>query len=186
MAGILRFRSTLIVLAAVLPLGCAEKPLAPLPQRTVLYYDYSGAWAATAGNECEEHVDLSEGVFMAIGPDPTGGRGRFYIEYLFLLTREDRAEATVGQIGADGALVLTIDAEGLVDRRAAWTTYDLRLVAKDHAHILVTAFSMTVRDGPNQDGVRSRSVDLLRTPDIAASVPVLSTAGVNGLCLRRL
>lgn len=178
--------AALLLLAAILPAGCAEKKLAPLPQRTVLFYDYVGAWAATAGNECEESVDLSDGVFIAIGPDPAGGRGRFYAEYFFMLDPADRAEAAVARIAADGRLDLTIEADGTVDGRPAQVTYKLTLQPKDFSHILVTGFGMTVIDASGIDSSGTRSLDLLQNPELAKRIPVLATAGSGGLCLRRM
>lgn len=173
-----------MILASVLPAGCAEKEPVPLPQRTVLYYDYVGAWAATAGNACEERVDLSNGVFIAIAPGPSGERGRFFAEYFFMLDPQDRAEASVAQMAVDGSLTLVIDSHGTVDGRTADVSYRLALAPKDYSHILVKRFVMTVRDATGADAVST--VDLLQDPAATETIPVLAAAGAEGLCLRRM
>lgn len=179
--------AVLLSLAALLLAGCAatEAELPPLPQRTVLYYDYVGAWAVTAGNACEERVDLSRGVFLAVAPDPSGRRGRFYAEYFFMLDPEDKAEAEIGEIAADGSLVLGVEAEGMVDGRRAVVAYRLRLEPRDASHVLVRRFDMATRDPSGQENDLPW-VDLLRDPALASDVPVLAVAGPEGLCLRRL
>lgn len=177
-------KSVLLFLASLLPVGCAEKELVPLPQRTVLYYDYVGAWAATAGNECEERVDLSDGVFIAIAPDPSGERGRFYAEYFFVLDPQERAQASVGQMAADGSLTLSIDSHGTVDGRQAAISYTLGFEPKNFSHILLTRFDRTVRDATGTDEVST--IDLLQDPTATQTVPVLAAASAEGLCLRRM
>lgn len=155
-----------------------------MPQRTVLYYDYVGAWAATAGNECEQRVDLSDGVFIAIAPAPSGERGRFYAEYFFALDPQQKAQAIVGQLSLDGSLTLSVDTRGTVDGREADIGYILKFAPKDFSHVLLTSFERTVRDTTGAD--EASTTDLLQDPATRGRIPVLAVAGAEGLCLRRM
>lgn len=165
--------------------GCAGEELAPLPQRTVVFYDYTGAWAATAGNECEDRVDLSDGVFLVVGRAPAGTPDGFYAEYFFMLDPNQPADAPVGRIAADGGLALTIETRGTVGGRRADITYRLRLEPIEFSHVLVTSLTRTVRISSEPDAA-ARSLDLIREREPSADVPALAAAGGEGLCLRRL
>lgn len=178
----------LVVPAVLLLAGCAGPQLSPppqLPQRTVLYYDYVGAWAATEGNECAERVDLSNGVFLAIGPDPAGERGTFRAEYFFMLEPEDQVAPTLGRLTPDGGLALDIKTRGAIDGRQADITYRLTLEPMDVSHVLVKRLEMDVAF-LSESGTEARSIDLLGDAAVAERVPDLAIGGRDGICLRRM
>ena len=176
-----------IFAAALAVSACAgSKPPEPapnagaLPARIVLHYDFAGDWAATAGDYCEERLDLSQGVFLTVaGAD---GGGAFHVARFFMLEEASRADALVGVADHAGVLQLTVETDGVVDGRAAEIAYDLRLEPHDPHHVRLTAFMMTVRDRAGET-VRA---DLLAEAASDRTIPVLSVAGPGGLCLKRL
>jgi hypothetical protein len=153
-----------------------------LPARIVLHYDFAGDWAATAGDFCEERLDLSQGVFLTIAGAPDGGTSTFHVARFFMLEEASRAEALVGVADESGVLPLSVETEGVIDGRAAAISYDLRLEPEDPHRIRLTAFMMTVQDRTGQ-AVRA---DLLAEAAADRTIPVLSAAGRRGLCLKRL
>jgi len=153
-----------------------------LPERVVLHYDFAGDWAATAGDYCEERLDLSEGVFLSIAAAPDGDPSAFHVARFFMLEEANRAQALVGTADEAGALPLTVETDGVIDGRAAAVTYDLTLEPEDPHRIRLTAFVMTVQDRAGET-VRA---DLLATAAADRTIPVLSVAGRRGLCLKRL
>lgn len=179
------FRTWTVALLALLLGGCAAlDPIARnggRPERIVLHYDFAGAWAATAGDECAPRLGMSDDVFVAIASDPNGGAGRFYVERFFMLAPGDRAQALVAAMDIDGTLPLTVETEAPIDRPNAPIIYRLRLQALDTNHIRLTAFHAVVGT-PGGDS----SIDLLADAASRTGVPVLSAAGQHGLCLLRL
>ncbi|UCH73817.1 MAG: hypothetical protein JSU82_16070 [Rhodospirillales bacterium] len=163
--------------------GCATTPPAPIdrPERIVLHYDFAGDWAATAGDSCDERLDLSEGVFVGITRADDSGPSAFYVSRFFMLETYARAQALVGRPDANGALPLTVETEGTIDGRNAAITYDLTLEPLDPRRVRLTAFAVAVRDRAGQ-AVRR---DLLAEAE-ERTIPVLSEAGELGLCLKRL
>ena len=153
-----------------------------LPERVVLHYDFAGDWAATAGDYCEERLDLSDGVFLSIAGAADFGPSSFHVARFFMLEEAQRAEALMGAVDETGTLPLTVETEGVIDGRAAAITYDLTLEPEDPHRIRLTAFVMTVRDGTGET-VRA---DLLAKAATDPTIPVLSVAGSGGLCLKRL
>jgi hypothetical protein len=167
--------------------ACAAPPqpameAGALPARIVLHYDFAGDWAATAGDYCEERLDLSEGVFLTIAGAPDGGAEAFHIARFFMLEDANRAQALVGMADETGALPLTVETEGVIDGRAAAITYDLTLKPEGPRRIRLTGFTMTAQDGAGET-VRA---DLLAKAAADRTIPVLSAAGSRGLCLKRL
>jgi len=154
----------------------------PLPARIVLHYDFAGDWAATAGDACEERLDLSEGVFLSIAAAPDGGPAAFHVARFFMLEAGSRAQALVGIADDAGVLPLTVETEGVVDGRAAEITYDLTLEPEDPRRIRLSGFVMTARDRTGET-VRA---DLLAEAAADPTIPALSAAGRGGLCLKRL
>lgn len=152
------------------------------PQRIVLHYDFAGDWVATAGDYCEERLDLSEGVFLTIAGAPDGGPAAFHIARFFMLEDASPAHALVGMADETGVLPLTVETEGVIDGRAAAITYDLTLQPEGPRRIRLTGFMTTVQDRVGQT-VRA---DLLADAAADRTIPVLSAAGSRGLCLKRL
>lgn len=172
--------------ATTLLTACAEAPTTPPSSRIVLFYDYSGAWAATAGDACDRQIGLSDGVFVSIQRDPAGDRNRFYPDGFFMIEPDVQAEALPGVVEADGALELAIESAARVGGQPAVITYRLRLAARDPYHIRVTSFQRTVRAVGASGESMTETVELLEDEELRETVPVLATAGAQGLCLRRL
>ncbi len=177
---------TLLAAALLTLTACTPAPPPALPSRVLLFYDFSGAWAATAGDDCRRQIDLSDGVFVSIAPDPAGDRDRFYVDGFFMLEPGASAEALPGQVGGDGALELTVESVSDIAGRPAVVAYRLTLEPKDPHHVVVTSFVRSVRLVDGSGYGRTESLELLADRDLAAGIPVLASAGVDGLCLRRI
>ena len=165
--------------------GAPEPPAAPLddlPQRIVLHYDFSGDWAATAGDGCAERLDLSQGVFLTVATTRDRTPPAFHVARFFMIEEAGKAEALAGKADETGVLPLTVETQGVVDGRAAAITYDLTLEPDGPQRIWLTAFTMTVRDRTGQ----MAQADLLARAAADPTIPVLSEAGEKGLCLKRL
>lgn len=178
----------LLILAALTLAACtkpgetvAPPPNAPLPQRVYLHYDFSGDWAATAGDHCDERLDLSQGVFLTIGR-PVETEDNFHVARFFMLEEADKAEALVGIPDEEGTLVLLVETQGVIDGQQMEIVYLLALKPKSAHYIRLTEFTMTVRDRAGE----SVQADLLAHAAADPTIPVLSAAGENGLCLKRL
>ena len=181
--SLLPLTSAALLLAAC---GAPEPPAVPrhdLPQRVVLHYDFAGDWAATAGDDCTERLDLSQGVFLTVAGAPDGGSpSAFHVARFFMLEEAGRADALTGKADETGVLPLTVETEGVVDGRAAAITYDLTLEPDGPRRIWLTAFTMTVRDRAGQ----AVQADILARAAADPTIAVLSEAGQRGLCLKRL
>lgn len=180
------YRAIIIPLALAV-FGCTsartpEGTVGLLPERIVLQYDYTGDWAATAGDHCQERLDLSRAVFLGIDASPDGGASAFHIARFFMLDEARRAQALVGVADGTGVLPLTVETEAVIDGRDASVTYDLMLEPQDPHHIRMTVFRMTARDLAG----RTIQADLLAETAADPTIPVLSAAGSRGLCLKRL
>lgn len=151
------------------------------PARIVLHYDFAGDWAATKGDRCEERLDLSQEVLLTIANVPERGPGAFHIARFTALEGGERAEALVGVVQENGALPLTVETVGIVDGRMVEMTLDLTLQAETPRHIRLTAYTASIRE---QSG-RTVSMDLLADAARTGG-SVLSEAGQEGLCLKRL
>jgi hypothetical protein len=182
----LPLRRTIPVIALLILAACTastdREPEAPLPQRVVLHYDFSGDWLATAGDQCSERLDLAEAVFLSIGAAAQDAPDRYYITDFFMLEPGEPAEAVVGTEDGDGRLTLAVDTEGMVDGRRADITYTLKLEQQGPFFIRLYGFTMKVRDpqGP------ATETDLLAKAAADPSIPILGSRGSRGLCLKRL
>lgn len=172
-------------LAAFVLAGCAAiDPIARnggRPERIVLHYDFTGEWAATAGDDCAPRLGLSDGIFIAIASEPDGTPGQFHVERLFMLEPGDRARALVASMDGDGVLPLAVETETMTEGRRIPVTYRLHLRAVDPNHVRLTGFQALL-PGQGEDS----SVDLLAEAASGAGIPVLAAAGPRGLCLTRL
>ena len=160
--------------------GGGEKPL---PQSVLLYYDFSGDWAATAGNECARRLDLSDAAFISIAAETRQGVERFYIGNFFMLVKGERAEALLGETRPDGTLLLSVETETMLDGRPSAVTYILFLEPETNRNLRLLEFHMTALD--LVDG-RKGTLTLLSGGDADPSVPALAAAGSRGLCLVRM
>lgn len=178
-------RAGIVALLAIAIAGCvAVDPIARnggRPERIVLHYDFSGEWAATAGDECAPRLGLSDGVFIGIAANSNGAAGRFYVERFFMLGSGDRAQALVATMDADGTLPLAVETETMTDGRRMPVTYHLRLESLDASHVRLTGFHAIVKTQAGES-----SIDLLADAASGVGIPVLSAAGRRGLCLKRL
>lgn len=176
-----------MILVALALAGCTKPgetvapPTTPLPDRVVLHYDFSGDWAATAGDQCAERLDLSQGVFLTIDRAEEAA-DNFHIARFFMLEDAERAEALVGVPDQDGTVTLLVETAGIIDGRDAEIVYLLVLKPAGAHYVRLTAFTMTVRDRAGE----TVQADLLARAAVDPSIPVLSEAGEGGLCLKRL
>jgi hypothetical protein len=163
--------ATLSALALAACSGSRDKePVLQLPERILLHYDFSGDWMATAGDQCNERLDLSESVFLSIAASQQGEPDRYHIANFFMLESGEPAEALVGI------------ADGYVDDRRARIIYNLLLEQEGALVIRLRAFTMTIRDAQG----RATETDLLAEAVADPSIPILGATGNQGLCLKRL
>lgn len=160
----------------------AGGPDRPLPERVLLHYDFSGDWMATAGDQCNERLDLSETVFLSIEAAPDGAPDRYYIANLFMLEEGEPAEAQVSSTYEHGKLGLAVETEGMVDGHRAKIIYAMLLEQEGALVLRLRAFTMAATDA---NGNVSQ-VDLLAESAADPSIPFLGAAGSKGLCLKRL
>lgn len=178
-----RFITGLAILLAGLALSSCGKDEAPLPESVLLYYDFSGDWAATAGNECSNRLDLSESAFLSIARETQEGEERFYASNFFMLVAGEWAEALLGEMRPDGTLMLSIETKTMLDGRPSAVTYILLLDPESTRRLRLYEFHMTALD--LSDGRRG-TITLLSEGEFDPSVPALSAAGSRGLCLVRM
>jgi len=175
--------ATLSALALAACSGSQDKePVLQLPERILLHYDFSGDWMATAGDQCNERLDLSEAVFLSIAASQQGEPDNYHIADFFLLESGEPAEALVGIADGYGKLALAVETEGLVDDRRAKIIYNLLLEQEGALVIRLRAFTMTIRDAQG----RATETDLLAEAAADPSIPLLGASGNQGLCLKRL
>jgi hypothetical protein len=175
--------ATLSALALAACSGSRDKePVLQLPERILLHYDFSGDWMATAGDQCNERLDLSESVFLSIAASQQGEPDRYHIANFFMLESGEPAEALVGIADGYGKLALAVETEGLVDDRRARIIYNLLLEQEGALVIRLRAFTMTIRDAQG----RATETDLLAEAVADPSIPILGATGNQGLCLKRL
>ena len=171
-----------VALAALLS-ACAAAgppPGAALPERIVLFYDFAGNWAPTAGDTCEARLGLSDVALLSVVRASEDTPRRLHVDDFFLLEPGRKAQALVGEIADDGSLTLEIESEGEVDGREAAIVWRLRLEPHDTGHVRMTGLTMTARAGGE-----AATRDLLAA-DAAPNFPELAIAGPGGLCLRRM
>ena len=175
-------RGLAILLAALALTSCAGDDK-QLPESVLLYYDFSGDWAATAGNECSRRLDLSDSAFLSIAAERRDGTERFYLSNFFMLVAGERSEALLGEARPDGALYLSVETETVLDGRPAAVTYTMFLDPETNRNLRLVELHMTALD--LEDG-RKGTVRLLSEGDADPSVPALAAAGSRGLCLVRM
>lgn len=171
--------------AVALLAACAAAPTPPpsgaaLPARIVLFYDFAGTWAPTAGDTCQVRLNLSDAALLSVVHTSEDTPRRLHVDDFFLLEPGRKAQSLVGEIADDGSLTLEIESEGEVDGREAAIVWRLRLEPHDTGHIRMTVLTMTARAGGE-----AATRDLL-APDAAPNFPELAIAGPGGLCLRRM
>ena len=157
-------------------------PVQPPPERIQLHYDFSSDWMATAGDQCAERLNLSEAVFLSIGTSSQETAKRYHVADFFLLEPDEPAQAVVGTADGDGRLALAIETEGVADGRRVAIIYAMLLEPEGAFAIRLRAFTMTVRGA---DG-RATETDLLAQAAADPTIPILSAAGGEGLCLKRI
>lgn len=181
--SVLRNRRRIAGLLAALALSSCGGGETRLPESVLLYYDFSGDWAATAGNECARRLDLSDAAFISIAAETQDGVERFYLGNFFMLVKGERAEALLGESRPDGTLMLSVETETMLDGRASAVTYILLLAPEGNRHVRLYEFHMTALD--LADG-RKGTVTLLSGDYADRSIPALAAAGSRGLCLMRM
>lgn len=163
--------------SAVAPPADSQAP----PARIVLHYDFAGDWAATAGDRCEDRLDLSQEALLSIADVPDRGPSAFHVARFAALEGAEKAEALVGIVQEDGVLPLTVETAGVVDGRLVEMTLDLRLKAETARYIRLTAYTATIREPTGETAYLDLLADAARTGG-----SILSEAGTEGLCLKRL
>ena len=176
-------RRWIAVLFAAFVLSSCGGDETRLPETVLLYYDFSGDWAVTAGNECARRLDLSDTAFISIAAETQEGVERFYVSNFFMLVAGERSEALLGESRPDGTLILSVETETMLDGRPSAVTYIMFLEPEGNRHLRLLELHMTALD--LTDG-RKGTVRLLSGGDSERSIPALAAAGSRGLCLVRM
>lgn len=155
-----------------------------LPARIVLRYDFAGDWAATAGDACEERPGLSDRAFLTIADVPERGPSAFHIARLASLEESDQVAALVGIADETGVLRLAVETPGLLDGRAVVRTLRLTLQPDSPRYIWLTAYVLDIHD--DSDPVLFADLLANAVASRGAGASMLSEAGDEGLCLKRL
>ncbi len=179
----MRNRRWSAVLLAVFALSSCGGEDARLPESVLLYYDFTGDWAATAGDGCARRIDLSDAAFLSIAAETRDGVERFYVSNFFMLVAGERSEALLGEARPDGALFLSLETETMLDGRPSAVTYLLFLEPETNRHLRLVELHMTALD--LTDG-RKGTVALLSGDYAERTIPALAAAGPRGLCLVRM
>jgi len=177
-------RAALVAITLALS-ACATSPpagdaLAP-PQRIVLHYDFAGDWAATAGDSCEERLDLSQKPLLSIASVRERGPSAFHIAQFAALEGAEAPQAVVGVVQDGGVLPLAVEMASVIDGRPVDMRLDLTLKAETPRYIRLTAYTATIRERTGEITTIDLFADAARTGG-----SVLSEAGEGGLCLKRL